>query len=60
MQITILYQISERHCRVWYKDDEYDMQVLNIDKIKYPTSIVKRVLIEYNYNNVNHMLVELE
>ena len=59
MQIKILYQISERHWRVWYNNKEVDMQVINIEKFKCPIQL-KRVLIEYNYNGINHMLVELE
>jgi len=59
MQVEILYQISERHWRIWYKNKEVDMQVINIKNFKQPIQL-KRVLIEYNYNGIDHMLVELE
>lgn len=59
MQIEILYQISETHWRVLYNNKEVDMQVINIKDLKYPIQ-VKEILIEYTYNDINHMLVEIE
>lgn len=57
--MEVLYHIWYNHFRVLYNDKEYDMQIENYDNEDIKDIKVKRIIVEYCYNGIWHMLVEI-